>query len=115
MSLDWQLILNVGADGGSVALYGREAELGWIFRRHVADQTPMFIGEESISHDSEAVETWTKAVRLLDRYPWASLFPTYVHPDFRTRVWREVCKRATKRRPREGELDRWLEVYYESV
>ena len=110
MSLDWQLIVKIGAEGGSVALYGRETDDGWVFRRHVADQTPMFIDEESVEHDSETVDTWVKAVRLLERYPWANLFPTYVHPGFGNKVWLEVCKRALKRRPREGELDRWLDV-----
>lgn len=107
---DWELVLNVGADGGSVALYGRETGSGWVFRRHVADQTPMLIDEESIDHDSDPVSTWAAAVRLLDRYPWCNLFPTMVHPDFHDRVWREISKRVAKGRVTDDSLDRWVEA-----
>jgi hypothetical protein len=33
---DWTIILQLGAEGGSITLYGLETERGWVFSRSVS-------------------------------------------------------------------------------
>jgi hypothetical protein len=97
-----QIIVAVAAEGGSIVLYGqRDSKGNWMFTRGVADQTQTFLGEadgrgENISHSSAQVKTWEEAIALLDKYPWAMLSASEVHPDFRERVWQEVRKRLAE-------------------
>src|SRR6266480_5902906 len=93
---DWEVILQLGAEGGSVTLYGMETERGWLFYRDVSDWTPELIGEERIQHKSPVVNSWDSAVALLDQYPWPRLFPLMVHPEFSERIWYEVRDRLEK-------------------
>ena len=39
---------------------------------------------------SEFVDTWDKALALLNRYPWTWFVPQEVHPEFRDLVWSAV-------------------------
>ncbi len=71
---DWEVILQLGAEGGSVTLYGMETERGWLFYRDVSDWSPELIGEERIQHKSPVVDSWDAAVALLDQYPWPKTF-----------------------------------------
>ena len=41
---DWEVILQLGAEGGSVTLYGMETERGWLFYRDVSDWSSGKIG-----------------------------------------------------------------------
>jgi hypothetical protein len=114
-----EVIIAVGAEGGSITLFGQKDEFGqrdaqgaWRFSRAVLDQTYTFLSEEDgpgpeINHSSDWVRTWPEAMILMDRYPWAMLYGQEVHPDFRDRVWAEVNERlqdansATAERARE--------------
>ena len=88
-----EVIIEVGAEGGSIALYGIRTERCWVFSRKVIDQTPELIDEEGIQHNSAAVDSWKAALKLLDQYPWFKLYPIRIHPKFRQKIWRAVQKR----------------------
>src|SRR5262245_43693818 len=62
--------------------------------------------------DSEVVNSWEAALRLIDRYPWHKLSPLTVHPEFCERVWAAVQNRfGSDRRPEEDwRLERWREL-----
>jgi hypothetical protein len=95
------VVLEVGAEGGSLTLVGRPAATGeWQFARVVDDQTEALFGESGIAvspppalQSIDWVEGWEAALRLLDRYPWARLHPLEVHPEFAERVWVAVEER----------------------
>lgn len=101
-----EIILQVGAEGGSVTLYGVRTENGWRFLCNVVDQTPRMLDEEEIRRDSQFTSSWDQALALLDRYPWHRLFPIRVHPDFRQAVWSVVRTRYVGKGS-EHELERW--------
>jgi len=111
------VIVSILAEGGSITLFGRKKIDGlWEFRRSVNDQTPTFLDDEDggseIKHGTPAVDSWEKAVVLLDKYPWAFLAGREVHPEFRDRVWNEVSKRLKGRRETQAAhaLERWAKV-----
>jgi hypothetical protein len=76
-----------------VTLWGRVAHgEHWEFRRASADSSWSMLDDEEgcdtvQSPASEPVlvwvATWSEAVTLLDRNPWAQLVPIAVHADFR--------------------------------
>ena len=51
---------------------------------------------------SNCVSSFDEALKLFDSYPWYSLYPLKVHPDFLDRVLFEVTKRGG-----ESESTRW--------
>ena len=85
-----EVIIEIGAEGGSIALYGIRTERCWVFSRKVIDQTSELIDEEWIQHNSAAVDTWEAALKLLDQYPWFKLYPIRIHPEFRQKIWLAV-------------------------
>jgi hypothetical protein len=94
-----EIIVEVSAEGGSITLFGhKDSENQWRFARGVNDQTPTLLTSEdgggtAIRHESGWVNTWPQAMALLDRYPWAMLAVTKIHPDFRERLWAEAAHR----------------------
>lgn len=88
-----EVILQVGAEGGCVTLYGYRAAHNWIFSLNAIDQTPDFINELVQKHDSDLTESWAKALEFLDRYPWCELYPLKVHPEFRDMIFDAVVTR----------------------
>jgi hypothetical protein len=98
---DWTVILELGAEGGSLTLLGKQTERSWVFYRHVSDWTPELIGEGRIENDSPAVHSWEVALGLLDKYNWHKLTPLIVDPGFSDRVWSAVRDRFENDRPRE--------------
>jgi hypothetical protein len=101
-----EVILRVGAEGGSVTLHGVRTEDGWRFQRSVVDQTPWMLDEAEIRHDSQFTSSWDEALALLDRYPWQRLFPIRVHPEFRQVVWSAVQTRYAGNNA-ENDLEWW--------
>jgi len=109
-----ECIIKIGAEGGSITLFGVRTKDGeWQFARAVNDQTPTFLdpdeGGSEIKHTSLWVKTWAEALRMLDRYPWARLNGMFVHPEFRQRLWEAVKDRLEGQ---EGDkvkrcLERW--------
>ena len=104
---NWEVILQLGAEGGSVTLYGMQTERGWLFSRNVSDWTPELIGEERIQHKSPVVDSWEAAVALLGQYPWQRLSPLMVHPEFSERIWSAVRDRLERDQASGRYLDSW--------
>jgi hypothetical protein len=87
------VVVEVGAEGGSLTLIGREGEGGaWRFARITIDQTEALFGETDVPSTAPDlttlvwVDSWEAGLSLMDRYPWVRLSPQYVHPDFVERV-----------------------------
>jgi hypothetical protein len=109
--LKQEIILQIGAEGGDLTLYGSRTASGWLFNLGVYDGTPLLLddGEPAIQHTSSRVTCWTDAIALLERYPWTKLHPLRVHPDFRKQVWHEVESRLNHER--DGDyLDEWRRI-----
>jgi hypothetical protein len=105
------LIVEVGAEGGSIKLYGLKVEGRWKFSRHVIDQTPALIGDATIDHRTAVVESWTEALELLQRYPWHRLQPVSVHPEFHQAVFDAVRTRyRSEGQMNPSNLDVWSEI-----
>ncbi len=107
---DWEVILQLGAEGGSIGLYGMETERGWLFYRDVSDLTPELIGEERVQHKSPVVQSWQAALALLDQYPWQRLFPLTVHPEFSERIWSAVRNQLKNDRGSGFHLGNWRKI-----
>lgn len=106
-----EVIIRVGTEGGAVTLLGERTASGWIFARHVIDQTPLMIDEECIEHQSEFVDSWPAALALLSRYPWTALYPLEVHPEFRQQtlgVVEAAC--VNQGNGQQRTLQQWMEV-----
>jgi hypothetical protein len=114
-----EIIVEIGAAGGSITLYGLRTESGWLFSREVIDSTPLLLPEEFpegvIHHSSSVVDSWEEALKLLDRYPWHRLYPLRVHPEFRQKIWVEVQRRLSSEGDNEGlehEIGLWRRVLF---
>ena len=107
---DWTIVLQLGAEGGSLTLYGMQAEQGWVFCRNLIDWTPQLIDEERIQHKSPVVDSWGAALTLLDQYPWQTLFPLVVHPKFSKRIWSAVQNRSKNDRDSRFYIERWQSI-----
>ena len=87
-------VLQVGAEGGDVTLFGRRRSDGeWQFARVTNDQSWLLLGEVGVAvNPTPAIDSlnwvgsWDEALQLMDRYPWARLHPVQVHPAFLERV-----------------------------
>lgn len=98
-----EIILEVGAEGGMLTLFGtKDATNAWKFWTET-DETPTYelLDEEdrdslgSHVHKSEFATTLSEGLALLDKYPWFRLFPLQVHPEFGDAILFEVQKRGT--------------------
>ena len=101
-------ILEVGAEGGSITLYGVRTAKGWLYSRHAIDQTPELLDEPWIERDSEVGKSWVAALKLLAKYPWHELYPLHVHPEFRALVFDALIERYSEEKdenPRQ--LPKW--------
>jgi hypothetical protein len=96
-------IISISAEGGSIYLRGIKTSDGeWKCSRAVGDQTASFLSDDDgaglpMDSRTEWVSTWSEALILLDRYPWAMPGASDVHPEFREQVWTEVTRRLRGR------------------
>jgi hypothetical protein len=98
-----ETILEVGAEGGSVTLFGNRNDAGqWRFWTQTDETTMNYLLDEedlrglgSLVNASESVCSLTDAIALLDKYPWHCMVPLQVHPEFLTVILSEVQKRGT--------------------
>ena len=106
-----EVIVEVGTEGGSITLLGTHSQGGWVYSMSVDDWSPELIGEERIQHDSNVVDSWEAALKLLDQYPWFKLHPISIHAEFRQQIWCAVQERMQKNTEgSEGPLERWREL-----
>jgi hypothetical protein len=98
-----ETILELGADGGSLSLFGnKSAEGQWRFWT-MTDETTMrdLLDEEdlrglgSLVSKRGPVSSLPEAFALLDRYQWYRLVPLQIHPEFRSAIQSEVQRRCT--------------------
>jgi hypothetical protein len=110
MKKNWEKILVLGGEGGSVTLFGlRTEDSGWIFMNETNESALIdLFDDEDLSpiaiNRSKEVYQWSDALRLLGRQ-WGRLVPRYVHPDFKNLIWEEV-----KQREQKHNLRRWERV-----
>ncbi|WP_224981297.1 hypothetical protein [Geomonas agri] len=97
----WEPIVEVGAEGGSITLYGHPDVKGqWWFCLDWDERTlAMFLDE--INHDllsdrSGVVTGWEEGLKLLYQYPWCHLHPCFVHHEFRKLVLAEIVARQSE-------------------
>lgn len=89
-----EIIIQVGAEGGCITLYGMRTDQGWNFRQDVNDQTPEMLNEAAIQYTLAGGSSWQYALKLMDQYSWHKLYPLEVHPEFRAMVLEEVRSRS---------------------
>lgn len=103
-----QAIVELGAEGGSVLLYGIESPASWSFRVE-STAVDLLDEEDDVALIGRPwVVTWRAALKQLDTYPWTQLVPLSVHPDFRTRVVKALQSRQKKGGP--VEWNHWAEA-----
>jgi len=90
-------IIEVGAEGGGITLFGWKSEKGeWSFIRETDEHTlqDMMTKKDAegleFQSSSEVVNGWSGALKILSKYPWRHLYPLYVHPEFVDLVWQEI-------------------------
>jgi hypothetical protein len=114
------VVLEVGAEGGSVTLIGRENDDGeWRFARITIDQSWALFGEVDVPINApdltslEWVDGWAAGLSLMDRYPWVRLSPQYVHPEFVERVKTALEERlaSVDAGTAEDVRERWGQVF----
>lgn len=88
------IILQVGAESGSITLLGDQVDDQWRFRLGMREDST----ESSEARDHEWVDTWEEALTLLDKYPWHALYPFEVSAEFAEEIYAQVVdsKRAQR-------------------
>jgi hypothetical protein len=87
-----QVILKVGAEGGSITVWGREASMGrWLFAVGTNESAILELlnDEDAVTFQPPVLrwtDSWEEALERLNSYPWPQLYPLEVHPAFRDRV-----------------------------
>jgi|APLak6261663543_1056040.scaffolds.fasta_scaffold04683_2 hypothetical protein len=110
-----EVILKVGAEGGSITLSGIRTSSGWTFNLNTIDQTADFINDADLIDEMEQGQilktstTWQGALELLDKYPWTNLYPLNVHSEFGSKVLDAVTTRAKSTENHSDAIDftRW--------
>src|SRR5450631_2586540 len=116
MSLhSWELIVEVGAEGGGITLYGKRVDGAWSFAREIVDQTPHLLDEAEILGSSNVVTGWVEALALLDKYPWARIYSIAVHPEFASQVHAATAERLNDGYAPEFIRDRWEELCHSTL
>jgi len=111
-----ELLLEVMAEGGSIAIYGRRDGDRTQYRVGIVDQTTTFLNDDEadkeIRSDSGWLDTWEKAVAAIGRWPWPNLYPELVRPSIRDAIWKAVqdYRDRAGRGVREEALRRWREL-----
>jgi hypothetical protein len=110
-NLDFQIILKLGAEGGTITLYGKENNGKWYFFLNTNESTLLdFVDDEelfqNLIRNSSIVEGLENGLSLLDEYPWEHLSPHKLHPLFADELILEV----KKRRPNDN-VRRWERAY----
>ena len=107
------LVVEVGAEGGSLSLFASESLVVPEYVLTLVDQTLLFIDEGGVIEGERGRATsWRGALKLLDQYPWHMLYPLQVHPEFQKRILSAVMRRLTKEKSMHAgsRLERWRDV-----
>jgi hypothetical protein len=113
--MNWETILKLGGEGGSVTLYGRENSEGvWEFSRERNESTLVdFLHKNEqknlkgvLRTNSKIVRGWDHVIDLLPKY-WVHLCALTVHPDFAKSIWELVWPHVDVHR-----LHSWAEACF---
>lgn len=105
-----ETILEVGAEGGSLSI-ARFLEPGgdWRFQVYRNEQLLAdFLNEDDqqgLVETSNAVTHFSDALKILGQYPWFSLYPLILHPEYAKIVIAEVIRLGGQSAAR-----RWKEI-----
>lgn len=112
-----RLLLAIGAEGGSIAIYGDMNDPARPqYKIVLADQTPSFLSDDdggvTIHKDSGWLPTWAEAMNSLGRYPWPHLAAQYVDPAVANDVWSALQDYVGRsgHPVRENSIQRWREL-----
>lgn len=107
-----ELVLEIGAAGGSLSVWSVTAKDGARSFFVVRDESTLkdFLDKEDgsgITYYSKTgrLNSFTAALVVLDRYPWHRLYPSFVHQDFIDIVYAAVMSRGG-----EEEANRWRRI-----
>jgi hypothetical protein len=99
-----ETILEIGAEGGSLTLFGRKVPNGsWqfcmernesILKDLLSEEDLEGMTDDEFYKKTGWVASFSQALDLLSRYPWHKLYPLKMHPEFRDVVLAEVEKRG---------------------
>jgi len=94
-----ELILEVGAEGGSLAIWSLDTEgfpEQFVVKRNEAALGNLLSEEDaagmSLNEESNTLRSFDEALRTLGHYPWHRFYPLHVHPRFVDAVLREVTR-----------------------
>lgn len=86
-----EIIMSLGADEGSITLYGAKLQHEWHFllKHDITTRNP------SLQHDENTLfkRGFQNAIELLDEFPWHMYVPRRIHPEFAELVLKEVENR----------------------
>lgn len=106
MSSNWEVIIKLRAEGGSISLYGMKLDNGeWIFSKETYEifdledegddqqtgkKNKVRQFKSTKGQAKHTVKGWTGAMELLNQYPWKKLGPIHIHPEFATKILEEI-------------------------
>jgi len=97
---NWEIIIQVGAEGGSISLLGKIEKCDWIFMLETNETALKYLfDDEDLGGDlvskSNVEYSWEGALKLIDQYPhWPGLHPVLVHPDFSESTIEAISERV---------------------
>jgi hypothetical protein len=88
-----EIILSLGAEEGSLTLYGVKLKEEWSFliKYERIEQTELF--PQTVENIDILKKGFHNAIALLDRFPWESFIPRIIHPGFAELLLEEVENR----------------------
>ena len=100
-----EIILQASGAGILITLYGikkKTAKWKFILEKDEGTMADFLLEEDEdllplLYSQSKYVDTWDKALDLLDKFPWTRFIPKEVHTEFHEPVWSAVQKRKPKR------------------
>jgi len=103
-SIEPETVLEVGTEGGSLAIVRQLNQRGTWEYRCLRDETTMaylmpeeFANSEGLFEKSAPIGTFEDALLRLDKYPWFGMVPLKVNAEFADLVLQEVEKRGGKK------------------
>ena len=98
---NFERVLELCAEGGGLDLFGsRGSDGSWSFWSDLNDWTPTMEDDPAIRRTSGLVHSWDAAIASLDKTcnHWISLYPCYVHPEFRMQMLAIIERRLIVKR-----------------
>jgi len=113
MDREYDVIIKVGGEGGSIALEGwKDSEGNWEYSVAINEYALCDLLDDEDKHlleyepekNRETVHSWEEAIKLFNKYSWRELRPMRVHEEFKEKVWNEVQLNSKRH------IERWRRV-----